>query len=339
MSIDVVLANYNHANTINTAIDALNNQTLKPNKIYIIDDASTDDSWSKLILASEKYTNLVLLKNLVNEGANNCYNKGLELCTSDQIYFAAADDITYPELFEKCAKALTSNPKAAFAAAEAIVFDTDKKRFSIRPVIQPKIIGKLIAPENVQREFLSNENWIITGACVYKTKFVKEVSGLNIKLGAFSDSVLAKKLAFRHGCIFLKYTGIRWNITKSGFSRSLYTDHEELSRVKNELQSFIICDKEFPSWYWEKFSKCLAFNEIRLGSLDCKAQADKNSKIFLKSKFFTGTRFIFNQKFFRPMILLFAYIKFRPYPISRILHTYLVRLMAKGTPKILSCKN
>jgi glycosyltransferase involved in cell wall biosynthesis len=66
--IDVVLANYNHANTINTAIDALNNQTLKPNKIYIIDDASTDDSWSKLILASKKHTNLVLLKNLVNEG-------------------------------------------------------------------------------------------------------------------------------------------------------------------------------------------------------------------------------------------------------------------------------
>ena len=327
--IDVVLANYNHANTINTAIDALNNQTLKPNKIYIIDDASTDDSWSKLILASEKHTNLVLLKNLVNEGANKCYNKGLEFCTSDQIYFAAADDITCPELFEKCIKALTSNPEAAFATAEAIVFDADKKTFSMRPVIQPKIIGKLMTPENVRREFMSNDNWIMTGACVYRTKFVKDASGLNIKLGAFSDSILAKKLAFRYGCIFLKYTGIRWNITKSGFSRSLYNDNNEFTKLKSELQLFIQSNKEFPMWYWEKFSKHLAFNQMRLGLLNNENWLENFNKNFPKIISLSHCAYVKNKKSFRSMILIITFIKFRPYKISRILYTYLLRFRDK----------
>jgi glycosyltransferase involved in cell wall biosynthesis len=302
--LDVVLANYNHSNSITSAIEALNNQSLRPHRIYIIDDASTDDSWEKLLLASEKYENIVLIRNLINEGANKSYNKGLELCTSELIYFAAADDVTYPELFEKCTKALISNPQAAFASAEVLVFNSENKKFSMRPIIRPRVIGQYIKPECIEDEFKHNDNWIMTGACVFKTDLVRNACGLNSDLGAFSDSFLAKKLAFNHGCIFLKYTGLRWNITKTGYSRSLYTDYEELTKIKTELQLFFLSNKEFPIWYLEKFSKRLAFNEIRLSSLN-------------------------NKRCFSLIILLIAYLKFRPYSISRILQTYVVRFIEK----------
>ena len=314
--LDVVLANYNHSNSIASAIEALNNQSLRPHRIYIIDDASTDNSWEKLLLASEKYENIVLIRNLINEGANKSYNKGLELCTSELIYFAAADDVTYPELFEKCTKALISNPQAAFASAEVLVFNSENKKFSMRPIIRPRVIGQYIKPECIEDEFKHNDNWIMTGACVFKTDLVRNACGLNSDLGAFSDSFLAKKLAFNHGCIFLKYTGLRWNITKTGYSRSLYTDYVELTKIKTELQLFLLSNKEFPIWYWEKFSKRLAFNEVRLSSLN-------------------------NKRYFSPIILLIAYLKFRPYSISRILQTYVVRLKEKKSLKycILKIKN
>lgn len=109
--IDVVLANFNHSNLITSAIDALNNQSFKPFRIYIVDDASTDDSWAKLLLASEKYDNIELIRNDNNAGVNNSYNRGFQFCTSDLIYFAAADDVTYPNLFEKCVQVLVSNPQ------------------------------------------------------------------------------------------------------------------------------------------------------------------------------------------------------------------------------------
>ena len=266
--IDVVLANYNHSDSITSAIEALNNQSLKPNKIYIIDDASTDSSWEKLILASETYDNIVLVRNLTNLGANNCYNMGLKLATSDLVYFAAADDVTFPELFERSTAELISNPQAAFATAEVLVFDTENQRFSMRPIVRPRIIGKFMKPEIVKKEFRQNDNWIMTGTCIFRTELVRSASGLNLELGAFSDAFLAKKLAFQYGCIFLGYTGTQWNIAKNGYSRTLYTNREELDKLRIELQLFILNNKEFPSWYWEKFSKCLAFNEIRLGTFD-----------------------------------------------------------------------
>lgn len=327
--LDVILANYNHSNSIMSAIDALNNQSLRPHRIYIIDDASTDDSWEKLILASQKYENIELIRNFVNEGANNSYNKGLKLCTSDLIYFAAADDVTCPELFEKCTKALLSNPKAAFAVTEAILFDIDKKRLSMRPIVLPKIIGKLMTPDKVKKEFKSNENWIMTGACVFKTELVKESYGLNIKLGAFSDSMLAKKLAFRYGCIFLKYTGVRWNITKSGFSRSLYKDYEEFAKLKSELQIFIESNTEFPIWYWDKFSKHLVFNEIRLGSLNWDSSLSGIDKNFSRIIFLIYLRRLSSEKIFRSIILFIVFMKLKPYTLPRVMYTYLSRFFGK----------
>lgn len=327
--IDVVLANYNHANSVTSAIDALNNQSIKPNKIYIFDDASTDDSWEKINLASERYRNLVLIRNFTNEGANNCYNRGLELSSSDLIYFAAADDVTFPLLFEKCSTALEANPQAAFATAEALVFNTNKKKFSMRPIIRPKITGRYMKPEDIEKEFIHNDNWIMTGACVFRREIVRSAFGLNNDLGAFSDSFLAKKLAFKNGGIFLKYTGIRWNVSENGFSRSMYADYEELIVLKSRLYSYVANNKEFPIWYWEKFSKRLTFNEIRLGPLECTESVINQYKIPLRYLSLLKFACRLDKKRFRELTLLIFYLRYRPYPIHRIIETYIFRLLNK----------
>ena len=327
--IDVVLANFNHSNSITSAIDALNNQSFKPYRIYIIDDASTDDSWTKLLLASEKYDNIELIRNDENVGVNNSYNRGLQFCTSELIYFAAADDVTYPELFEKCIKALISNPQAAFASTEVLVFNSENKRFSMRPIIRPRIIGEYINPECIEEEFKHNDNWIMTGACIFKTDLVRNAHGLNSNLGAFSDSFLAKKLAFKHGCIFLKYTGLRWNITKNGFSRALYTHQKELSELKYALQEFCLSNREFPKWYWQKFSRRLAFNEIRLGAVSSNSELTKNGNTTHEFEFLNNEKFKYGKIFFKQVTVLIAFVKFRPYSIPRILQTHIVRSIEK----------
>jgi glycosyltransferase involved in cell wall biosynthesis len=327
--IDVVLANYNHAHSITDAIQALNNQTLKPNKIYIFDDASTDSSWEKINEASKKYNNIVSIRNFTNEGANRCYNRGLELSSSDLIYFAAADDVTFPLLFEKCSIALKANPEAPFATAEALVFNATNKRFSMRPIIRPKITGRYMKPENIEREFKNNDNWIMTGACVYRTEFVRNAFGLNCDLGAFSDSFLAKKLAFKSGGIFLKYTGIQWNIAQNGFSRSIYSDSTQLTNLKPLLYKYVSNNKEFPIWYWDKFLKRLVFSEIRLGPSACFESIISLYETPPKYLFLIKRACRFNTNKSKTLVLLIFYLRFKPYPIYRILKTFLERSITK----------
>jgi hypothetical protein len=159
---------------------------------------------------------------------------------------------------------------------------------------------------------------------------VKESYGLNTKLGAFSDSMLAKKLAFKHGCIFLKYTGVCWNITKKGFSRSLYKDYEEFTKLKSELQLFIESNKEFPIWYWDKFSKHLVFNEIRLGSVNWDTSLISIDKNFPKIVFLRHLRRLSSDNFFRLIILFVAFMKLKPYNVARVTYTYLSRFLGKN---------
>ena len=329
MKIDVVLANYNHGTSITQAIQALNNQTLRPNRIYVIDDASTDNSWATILEASEYHENLVLTRNLTNQGANYCFNMGLEFCTSELVYFAASDDVTYRELFEKTHEKLVANPQAAFASAETLVYDLDKNRSSIRPIIRPKIIGKFMNPVDIEKEFKKNDHWIMTGACVYRTEFVKNVSGLNPKLGAFSDSFMAKQLAFKYGGIYLKYTGARWNISKHGYSRSMYKSYEEWDNLEKDIHSFIVNNLEFPNWYLAKFANRLAFNRIRLSSQDYETWFKRSSEFFPRLSIITKQNSIFRNKRFRFMFLLVAFIEYQPYSIFRIIQTYLMRWVGK----------
>jgi|694.fasta_scaffold73678_2 glycosyltransferase involved in cell wall biosynthesis len=329
MKIDVVLANYNHGDSIIQAIEALNNQTLKPNKIFVIDDASIDDSWEKIFIASERFQNIEVIKNLTNKGANYCFNKGLEFCKNELVYFAASDDITYPELFEKSCKKLILNPRAAFVSAETLVYDLEQKKSSVRPIIRPKIIGDFMTPKDIVKEFKRNDHWIMTGACVYRTEYVKSVRGLNPKLGAFSDSFMAKQLAFRHGGIFLKSIGVRWNISKYGYSRSMYKNYEEWDNLKQELKSFVNRNSEFPDWYWNKFSNRLDFNHLRLSSLDYETWTRYSHKTFPWLSKIIQSSSIFINKIFRLTFLLLAFIKYRPYSTSRIIYTYLTRLVDK----------
>ncbi len=120
MSIDVVLANYNHANLLSNAIRALNNQSIIPHRIIIIDDNSSDNSKEVINSELKKYDNIILVNNKSNLGAVKSYNLGLELVSSDYVYFAAADDETFPLLFQKSIEMLQMYPKAAFTCAEAI---------------------------------------------------------------------------------------------------------------------------------------------------------------------------------------------------------------------------
>jgi len=329
MKIDVVLANYNHGDSIIQAIEALDKQTFKPNKIYVIDDASTDNSWERILLALERYQNIEASKNRINKGANYCYNKGLELCKNELVYFAASDDVTYPELFEKSYKKLLLHPRAAFASAETLVYDLEKKKSSIRPIIRPKIIGDFMTPKDIEKEFKKNDHWIMTGACVYRTEFVKSILGLNPKLGAFSDSFMAKQLAFRHGGIFLKYIGVQWNVSEFGYSRSVYNNYEGWDDLKRELKLFINRNSDFPDWYWDKFSNRLDFNHFRLSSLQYETRFKYTQKSF--SRLFQNIQrsHVFINKISRSVLLLGAFIKYRPYSTSRIIHTYITRLVDK----------
>ena len=318
--IDVVMANFNHAKSIGNSINALNEQILKPQQIIIVDDASNDDSLKVISKLQEKHNNIKVVQNTQNLGATNSYNIGLQHSKNQYIYFAAADDLTYPQLFSRSVSALEDFQKAAFACSEVRIVDQTSGKKSNRPIIRPRIRNEYMKPKEVSREFRSNDNWIMTGATVFRRELISLLEGLDPSIDAFSDSILAKKLAFRYGCAFLTFYGSEWHISENGLSRSAFSQDDLFYVMKEKIQGTIENDENFPSWYWNKYSKRLDFSRIRLTNeyKYVSSVPRSNAKVIR-----VITNHIFKpQKFTSTLI---AFIQKRPFSLLRYLATTVVR--------------
>lgn len=289
-----------------------------------MDDASTDNSLEIISKAKEIYQNLIVVKNKRNLGAVASYNLGLSYVMSPFVYFAAADDQTNPELFSCCLKYLVLDMRPAFACAEVSVFDSEPNEFSLRPIIRPRIQNRYMSPADIRKEFTSNENWIMTGACVFRTAVVRDIGGMPSNLSSFADSIMARKLAFRNGCVFIPYIGTNWKISAAGLSRGTFSDLNTFLTMKELVKSYIASDRDFPSWYWPKYSKSLEFSNIRLAL---------NSLLpewtILRRYFGSQTSTLYIQyrriKTLRMFLLFIGYIRFHPFSLRRYISTYIQR--------------
>jgi len=116
-SLSVVVANYNHGHLLPVCLTAILEQSFKPKEILVMDDGSTDESRSIIEKFAKEHPVIRTHFNERNLGVIPTINHGLQLISSDYVYFAAADDKILPGLFQKSMDILARHPQAAFACA------------------------------------------------------------------------------------------------------------------------------------------------------------------------------------------------------------------------------
>lgn len=103
--ITVIIPVYNSSKTLQKALDSVYFQTVRPNKILIINDGSTDNSEEICINWKNQHTDIELeLYNIQNGGASNARNVGIRKTSSSLIAFLDADDSW---TFDKIAKQIS----------------------------------------------------------------------------------------------------------------------------------------------------------------------------------------------------------------------------------------
>ena len=99
-SVDVILPNYNKFNFLEEAINSVLAQTFKNWHMYIIDDHSTDNSWS-IIKKFSNLNNLTQIRLDKNMGPSFCRNYAMRISKSMYISFIDSDDIWTNTKLEK----------------------------------------------------------------------------------------------------------------------------------------------------------------------------------------------------------------------------------------------
>jgi len=255
IKISIIIPAYNVENYIEECLETLLKQTMTEYEIICVDDASSDNTSERIHRYSERYDNIICIKNEENKGAAFSRNRGLFLAKGEYVIFLDSDDTYHPQLLEKlyyaisneCADVAICNFEACDESGKVInqggwhkdmfrkhvltVQDNRELLFNgIAWIPWNKLVRRqFLLDNNIQFQNLKNANDVFYSmmvvACAEKITFVPEilVNYRSERQGNITQYRIQKKdyaiCAFEKVITQLKNMGI-WDgdIKKSGIS-------------------------------------------------------------------------------------------------------------------------
>ena len=127
-----VIPVYNGERFIRATLDSLAAQTLRPDRVIVLDDASTDGT-TQLVETYEPL-DCELIRSEKNEGLFCNFNKALGYATEcDFLHYICADDVLLPGFMERMTDALADAPAPSFSYCLPEFIDKDGNRLDAKP--------------------------------------------------------------------------------------------------------------------------------------------------------------------------------------------------------------
>ncbi len=145
--VSVIMAVYNTADTVKTAIDSILNQTYEKWQMIICDDASTDDTYKIVKDYEKKYPEkFIVIKNDVNSKLAFSLNHCLKYADGEFVARMDADDISLPERFSRQVEFLSEHKDIDVVGTAMTRFDENGDYGTLYPVENP---NKYVLKSNV----------------------------------------------------------------------------------------------------------------------------------------------------------------------------------------------
>ena len=184
--VSVIVPNYNYARYLEGRLKSIDQQTVPPYEIIILDDKSTDDSLDVLAgLMRDLKTPTRLLANETNSGSVfKQWRKGVELARGDLVWIAEADDIAEPGLLSAALNGF-EDPEVVLSFVQSKQIGTD---------------GEVLAEDYL--EYVSDvdsvrwtESYVADGKEEIRTALAIKNTIPNVSAVVFRRSALARVLA------------------------------------------------------------------------------------------------------------------------------------------------
>jgi alpha-1,3-rhamnosyltransferase len=119
--VSVIIASYNHAAFVETAVRSVLGQSWPATELIVLDDGSTDGSAALLDALSTELG--FTYRGQANQGLSATLNRGVAMARGEYVALLGSDDLMLPDRLEKQVALLERRPDVAICAGNALVID------------------------------------------------------------------------------------------------------------------------------------------------------------------------------------------------------------------------
>jgi glycosyltransferase involved in cell wall biosynthesis len=253
MTFSAVIPNFNHGSRLPRAVSALMAQTPPPEEIIVIDDASVDDSIAVIKRLQQRFPCIRLIQHEQNRGVIAGLNEGLATATKDFIYFAAADDYAFPALFATASAAFASHSDIAFFCGRVVLVDPDGNILGVRPFMARD--SGALTPASVRAAARVSDNWAVGPSVIYRRQRLVDAGGFDATVGAFTDGLIVRRLAFESGFYYSSAIVAAWERYPESYSARTAFSAIESARMIDKALAMVRAN--FPADIREDYAEML----------------------------------------------------------------------------------
>lgn len=234
---------FNSATTINRALSSIANQTQLPDRVIVVDDGSSDNSFEVVKTISAEFPILLELITQSNAGPSAARNTGIYNSTEDLICFLDADDEWLPTKIKKQVYLYCSllEQKKDVGIIECFMKDISEKKIIIQD--NPVLNGHHF------KDFLIRNVIKGTPCVMVPRKVLNEIGSFDEKLKFAEDRMLWSSIAEKYEIHTVEEVLV---------NRYFGTDGNITSNLSDNYQQ----KKEFSMLFTKKFKDKLSNKEI-----------------------------------------------------------------------------
>ncbi|MDE3045474.1 MAG: glycosyltransferase family 2 protein [Verrucomicrobiota bacterium] len=247
--LSVVIPNYNHGAYLENCLHSVLHEAVDDMEIFIIDDASTDNSLEILEKIAKKSSFITLIRNQSNKGVNASLNSVLHQIRGEYFFGLAADDFILPGFFKRALSLLKAHPHVALCCSDfAYFYKSDKSQIEVKSLIQTNEPYLILSPEKTLQLFKDTNFWIPGHTSIVRTQYLRKYGGFREKIKSASDFYLVHKIALTYPIVYIPEGLSAMRVLSSSYSAQCSANRVVRREKSQNLLNLILsdpCKKKF----------------------------------------------------------------------------------------------
>jgi len=251
-NVSIIAANYNNGRYLEDFIVSVNNSTVLPKELFIINDGSTDDSL-KILDDFSDLSYLRIINFEKNRGFCVALNTGIESATGDYIMRVDPDDIIQKNRISTQVDFLEKNKEIDVVGSNVIYFHSDTK----------KEVSKSNFPleqQAIKSTFIRGEHGVQHPSTMIRAKVMKQYKYVQENFKAEDYEIFARMIndGYKFANISEPLTKMRIH-SQSVSSNIAYDTIKMTYKIRDEIfgTSSSILKTRFYYWYILNYKKFL----------------------------------------------------------------------------------